>query len=144
MPISNFGNRAPLGALTGISVNGLYLAADGNTLYFSDAGEGNIKSTARISGSQFGAPKTEFAGKGPVVSADGLAIYFVKGTDVWLARRASTSSVWQPAVAVSELNSTAAEAPTDLSPDGCVIYLESNRLSAKLGYNLWMAKKPAN
>jgi hypothetical protein len=141
---SNFNGRAPVAALTGVSVTGVYLNADGNTLFFSDFGDGNIKSSARISGSQFGTPKTELAGKGPVVSADGLSVYFTKGTDIWVATRASKSSIWQAPVAVSELNTTSDEAPSDLSPDGCTIYLESNRPTSKLGYNIWVAKKPAN
>lgn len=149
-PILDFSGRSAI-ALGGTTTGSPFLAADGNTLFFSDFA--NIKSATRISGAQFGAPTVELqGGTAPVLSADALTMYFRKGKGIWVTHRTSASASWEAGTAVTELDPDAdadagagvGDTPSDLSPDGCTLYFTSDRPSSKAKNNIWLAKKPAN
>ena len=81
-------------------------------------------------------------------SADGLTMYFrsdrnaaVGDYDIYVARRFSTSDVFGPATAVTEVNSSSLDTPNWISPDGCRLYLSSSRDDAS---NVYVATKQAN
>jgi len=85
----------------------------------------------------------------PVLSADGLTIYWAsnrvdggaKGaSDIWRARRNTTSGRFGPPENVSEINTPFDEIPTWLSPDGCRLYLQ--RRSGTAPYSIYVAEKP--
>jgi len=68
-----------------------------------------------------------------MLSADGLVILFGStrapslGSDIWMATRTDASKPFSPPANVSALNSAYNEGPGWLSPDGCRIYLTSDR-----------------
>lgn len=74
-------------------------------------------------------------GRGPVLTADGLTIYFFRGgggsdLELWTSTRASTLVPFPaPAAAAAPLNAGASnnDAPSWVSPDGTVLLLASNR-----------------
>ena len=60
-------------------------------------------------------------------------MYFTSGRtgsmaqDVWTATRATTSTMFGTPVVVSEVSSVANDTPRWLSPDGCRLYISSDR-----------------
>ena len=71
---------------------------------------------------------------GVALSDDGLTIYFgserpggLGGSDVWIARRPTLSAAFGAAEPMNELSSAADDYPAWMSPDGCRIYLTSDR-----------------
>jgi hypothetical protein len=85
----------------------------------------------------------------PVVTADERSVYFAsprtdsgaKGErDIWRADRASPTSAFGAPVPVPELNSTADDLPSWISPDGCVAYLSSTRDGTT--FAIYEAKRP--
>jgi Tol biopolymer transport system component len=79
-----------------------------------------------------------FSDYGPVLSADGLNIYFNSdrpggsgNLDVWFATRASLGAAFQPPVNAATLNSQINTSYSDrvgcISPDGCRLYLVNSR-----------------
>ena len=97
------------------------ISHDGRTIYFAS----NRTSAARVDG---GAPdaaaRTDF--------------------DVWVAHRAAATGAFSNLAPVPELNSTSEDAPNWLSPDGCTIYLSSDRNAPSGSRHIWAASKPAN
>ncbi len=57
-----------------------------------------------------------------------------------VAHRTTPTGPFSGLAMVTELNTTSAEFPTYLSPDGCTIYIGSNRSGRQ---HLWVAGKPA-
>jgi len=89
----------------------------------------------------------EFA---PVVSADGLTLYFgtdatvagLGGVNVWVATRASKGVDFGAPVLVPNVNTTSDEQPTWISPDDCRLYLASNRPLGAGKQDVWVASRP--
>ena len=89
----------------------------------------------------------------PVLTADGLTIYWSSSrtdggaqgqTDIWTATRVSKSERFGSPVRVPELNSDYEDAPTWIAPDGCRIYLQTNRPGGLGDWDIWEAVKPMN
>ncbi len=85
----------------------------------------------------------------PVLTSDKRTIYFsssqIDGSaqgkaDVWVARRSSATAVFDLPVNVTEVNSAATDDVGWISPDGCRLYLSSNRGTMR-GYEIYMAKR---
>lgn len=73
----------------------------------------------------------------PVLSADGLTIYFsskrpggVGGSDIWWSHRVSTSDSFPAPTVAAGVNSAADDGVGWLSPDECRMYLHTRRASA--------------
>jgi hypothetical protein len=96
-----------------------------------------------------------------VISHDGRTIYFGTtrplpgaaadagrsfNSHVWVAHRNAATGTFSNPTPVTELNTSFTEAPNWLSPDGCTIYLSSNREPPGDGTapHIWVASKPAN
>jgi hypothetical protein len=85
---------------------------------------------------------------GPSLTADGLRIYFTTdrpgglgSTDIWTATRPNWSSPFGTATPVTELNSTAADRDTRVSPDNLVFFFSSGRPGGVGTDDLWMASR---
>lgn len=119
-----------------------YVTRDGTAIYFVrrlPAGQTVMRA--------IGSPSAGFTNPGavpeidgptndtdPVVTADGLTLYWGSdrpgGTgdvDVWQAQRATTSEPFRDLALVSSVNSPLFDAPSDVSSDGCRLYLTSMR-----------------
>ena len=120
-----------------------YLQPGGSELYFqskrSGAGIGDLYRSVRT-GTTFATPTrivelaTASEEGDPVITADGLTIYFRSdraGTNalfnIWTASRHTTSDPFGPATEVPNVSSAGNDGPSDLSSDGCRLYLSSDR-----------------
>jgi Tol biopolymer transport system component len=79
---------------------------------------------------------TPFNEQGPALSPDGLSLYFCSnkqpggqgGNDIWVSRRASEDSPWEPAINLGPtVNSSSGDCGPNLSADGHLLFLTSNR-----------------
>jgi hypothetical protein len=115
-------------------------SADSKTLYFDSTRSGNRDLfRASVVGATFAAPVaiTELNSPAleavPVLSADELTIYFLSQRapstdgDIFVATRATTAAPFANIQKLANVNSAALDAPGGLSPDGCTLYMSSNR-----------------
>lgn len=160
---ASFGPPIPLASINDPSAfdHTPYLLPDGLTLYFASTrgttvGTYDLYRTTRPNlTSPFDTPtkltelSTGDADSDPVVSPDGLTLYFTSyrqgsagSSDIWVASRASTADPFGTATNVAELNTTVAEWPTWISNDGCRLYFGSDRGGGMGGHDLWVATRP--
>jgi hypothetical protein len=87
----------------------------------------------------------------PRLTRDGLRIYWsstrtdggaLGGTDIWTATRSSTAETFGTPTRVPELSSAANEGPSWISPDGCIIYFQSDRSGGLGAQDIYVAVKP--
>jgi Tol biopolymer transport system component len=120
-----------------------YLLPDGSEIYFSSnrSGDSDIYRARALSGGGFGAASAVaeintagLADEHPVVSADGLTIFFsstrpggMGNIDVWTSTRASPDDAFGTPVDVGAVSSSSKDIPDWISPDGCRLYLHSDR-----------------
>ena len=131
-----------------------YVARDGATMYF--VRELAIGKTVFSAAGSLGAgyanpqPVLELDGPtnddDPVISADGMTLYWgsdrpggAGDVDVWRATRTSTSAAFGDLAPVASVNSSAQDSPSDISSDGCRLYLTSNR-DGRVG--IYVATRP--
>jgi WD40 repeat protein len=136
-----------------------YVTADGTLLYFAtnrDGGSGgfDIWRAAFVAGvptapAVLGGVNSDVGDFQPVLSADGLVLYFASSRaalpargnrDIWMATRSSPVDPFGAPTNVEELNTTAGEAPVWLSPDGCALYFSSDRPGG-VGLDLYVARR---
>jgi hypothetical protein len=85
----------------------------------------------------------------PTLTADELTMYFASerpgglgGADIWVTRRASRDSPWEPPVNVGPpVNTPFIDAAPSLSPDGHLLFIHSNRPGALGGNDIWMSRR---
>jgi hypothetical protein len=135
-----------------------YVLADESAIYFvsyrAGPGAGDIYRSQILSGLQVGTPvllpaiNSSSSDYDPVVTPDELTIYFAsdrgdpaaKGTfDIWMSRRDSIGAAFDPPVNVQEVNSSAIEEPSWISPDNCRLYLY--RQGADSYYKIYVASR---
>lgn len=156
----SFGASAPVTVINSTADDSEpYLTQNDQVIYFpsSRIGAYDIHRSTRDSSGTFG-PATPISeinmssavDSSPVVSADGLTIYWAtdKGVpgqaEIWVATRPSTSAAFVSPMRHGTLNqtSTAYDSPGWVSSDNCVIYIVSNRASGVGGTDIWVAKRP--
>ena len=132
---------------------GPYLTAGSRELLFASdrSGTSEIYHAARLGSAQYGAPAlipelTVTDAYDPVLTTDGLTIYFRSTrsggpglNDIYSATRLDTAAVFGPATPVPGVNTAMSEGPNWVSPDGCRLYLTSDRSGT---LHLWRASKP--
>ena len=136
-----------------------FITADGTTLYFDSARSGvalDLYVAVRQGGNPFGAPlaltnlDTNVVDGHPVLSHDGLTIYWsstrtdggaVGLTDIWTATRPSTAGAFGAPVRVPELSSSSGESVSWISPDSCMVLLQSDRAVAG-NQDIYQAVRP--
>jgi hypothetical protein len=120
-----------------------YVTRDGTTMYFVRTAMATGDTVFRAVGSVTRgftnpAPVPELDGptndSDPVVSADGLTMFWstdrpggMGDLDVWQAHRASLDAVFTDLAPVASVNTPAFDSPSDVSADGCRLYLTSMR-----------------
>lgn len=119
-----------------------YLTRDSATLYFVrtvSAAQAVFRATGSITAG-FANPSmvAELHGPtndtDPVVSADGLTVFWgsdraggLGDVDVWQAQRTTPSGVFGQPAPVPSVNTPGFDSPSDISADGCRLYLTSTR-----------------
>lgn len=137
-----------------------FISADGSTLYFDSAQGGtalHLYAAVRQAGGTFAAPQaltafnTTAVDGHPVLSPDGLTLYWsstrtdggaLGGTDIWRATRTSTAGEFANPAPVAELNSAMNESPSWVSPDSCVVLLQSDRPGGSGAQDIYQAVRP--
>lgn len=133
-----------------------FVSRDGTELYFSNyMGDTNTQIWRSVRGDlaifQPAAIVNELkatgANGGVAMTPDGLRIYFASdrgpsegANDVYTAARADKGAAWENITKVNELSSPGADRPGWISPDGCRLYMGSDRSGEGA---LYMASKPA-
>ncbi len=128
------------------SGNVMYLASDlaGNLgLYRSAKVNGAFSTPTLVPGVNLDTPAVE---NNPVVTPDELTLFFGStrpgGTgdyDIYEARRAHVADGFGAPIELTGLDTTGADVPNWISPDGCNLYF--TRLEANVGYQLYMASR---
>ena len=89
------------------------------------------------------------ADNNPTVTADELTMYFASDrpgglglVDIWVTRRASRSSPWEPPVNLGPpINTAFIDGAPALSPDGHLLFIHSNRPGTMGGNDIWLAHR---
>ena len=137
-----------------------FVTADGSALYF-DSARGStalhLYVAVRQADGSFGTPQaltnlnTNVTDGHPVLSHDGLTIYWSSpradvgakgGTDIWIATRPSTAGAFGAPTLVPELNSPSNESMSWISPDGCMVLLQSDRPGGLGTQDIYQATRP--
>ncbi len=137
-----------------------WISGDGLTMYFASTRNGTydiFRSTRANANSTFDAPvaiaelNTSSVDDAPVVSADGLEIFFASNrattsngrNDIWHATRASTADGFGTPVMVAELSGTTSEDfPSWISADRCTLLFTSDRAGGNGSYDIYIATRP--
>lgn len=127
-------------------------SADAKTLYFDSTRSGNRDIyRAPVVGATFGAPvavaelNSGALDAVPVVSADELTIYFLSKRapstdgDIFVATRSTTAAPFANIQKVANVNSTALDAPGQISADGCTLHMSSSRGGKS---DIYVAQRP--
>ena len=85
----------------------------------------------------------------PAVLADELTLYFqsdrpggIGGVDIWVTRRASRHSPWEPPVNLGPpVNTPFADGAPSLSPDGHLLFIHSDRPGGLGLFDIWVAHR---
>jgi len=151
--------------VTGINSTGTdldpFISADGSTLYFdSTQATGtalHLYVALRQANGSFATPaaltafNTTAVDGHPVLSPDGLTLYWsstrtdggAQGlTDIWKASRTSTAGDFGAAVRVPELSSSSGESVSWVSPDSCMVLLQSDRPGGVGLQDIYLAVRP--
>jgi Tol biopolymer transport system component len=132
-----------------------YLVSSGNVMYLASdlAGNPGLYRSAKVNGA-FSTPTpapgvnldTPAIENNPVVTPDELTLFFGStrpgGTgdfDIYEARRAHVADGFGAPIALTVLNTTGADVPNWISPDGCNLYF--TRTEPNVGYQLYMASR---
>jgi hypothetical protein len=91
-----------------------------------------------------------FATFNPVISTDGLTVFFASdrplpgsaNLNVWYATRTDRTKTFNAPIPVGAVNSDGDEAPTWVSPDGCVLYIASDRPGGRGLQDIYVSTKP--
>lgn len=137
----NFSGLAPVTELnTNSSEEDVYVVPDGSAIYFSsDRANGNTFSIFRAAanGATFSPPVEVLADTSlfvnrVVISPDELTMFYQGGNEIHETHRASKTAAFALQPALTVLGSPNADHPTWISPDGCRLYLESDRGTAPM------------
>jgi Tol biopolymer transport system component len=153
-----FGAPALVTALSGPFEDSFPYAAPTGGMYFASNRDGEMKIffAAQAAGSFAPpAPVDDVHEPGtlsnlPVVSADGLWLYFASSRggggaqgelDIWVAQRESLTLPFGAPVNVAELNTPSSDRPSWISADGCRMYLTSTRAGGLGDLDVWRAER---
>jgi Tol biopolymer transport system component len=153
-----FGPATLVTALSGPFEDSFPYAAPTGGMYFASNRDGDMKPFfAERAGASFAppAPVENVHVPGtisnlPVVSADGLWLYFASSRagagaqgelDIWVAQRASLTAPFGAPVNVAELNTPSSDRPSWMSTDGCRMYLTSTRAGGLGDLDVWRAER---
>jgi Tol biopolymer transport system component len=163
-PAAQFGSLTMAGGVNDTTTNVIdadpWISGDGLTMYLASTRNGTydiFRTTRASTTATFDTPTAVAELNGgsiedaPVVSADGLEIFFASNraansngrNDIWHATRASTADGFGMATEVTELSGTATEDfPTWISPDRCMLLFTSDRTGGNGSYDIWVATRP--
>ncbi|HTL33337.1 MAG TPA: hypothetical protein VL326_09440 [Kofleriaceae bacterium] len=131
----NFGNITNVSAANSTGAeDDVFVVPDGSAIYFSSDRNGQIYSIFRAekSGTTYANPMVVLSDPNlfvnrVVISPDELTMFYQEGNDIRETHRASKTAAWTLEPALTVINSVNADHPTWISPDGCRLYMETDR-----------------
>jgi hypothetical protein len=155
LPTGPFGSPTPLTTINDTSVDvDPSMTADGLLLFFCSTRPGlgnlNVWSSERATTADpWGTPVMVGAGEisttateqDPVISGDGLTLYFTRQNDIYRATRTSRADAFGAPVAISELNTGSVDVVSSVSYDGLTLTLHSTRPGSQ-GADIYLATRP--
>ncbi len=123
-----------------VSYDGDPIPADAGTPLHEATRVGNVFTGDRMKGTDF-----TLSDNFPVLSADGLRLFFASNRpapsipDVFTATRPSLGQPFGAATRVDGVSSSGQDFPSHVSPDGCRLYLWSDRVGA---FKIFVATRP--
>jgi len=162
--LATFSASAPLAGINSSSNDASQWLSENDTLvYFfsdrpggrgqSDIYVGSLGSTGVTNVRDLAELNTTVNDTDPILTPDGLTIFFSSsradagasgGNDIWTAQRSTSSDGFGTPRIVVELNSPSSDAVTWVSPDGCTVYIQSDREATpggRVGYDLYQATR---
>ncbi len=153
-----FGSPTLMSAVSGPSDDSFPYAAPSGGMYFASNRDGDMTIYfAARAGVSFATPvlveslhEPGTISNLPVVSADGLWIYFASSRggggaegelDIWSSHRETVDAPFAPPVDVLELNTSSSDRPSWISNDGCRMYLTSTRPGGLGLLDVWLAER---
>jgi Tol biopolymer transport system component len=159
--------RPPFSVATSIAISELnsvdsddyapFVSADDTELYFvsdrpAGADDDDIYVAPRIGGKwtqpiAVAAANSSTAERSPVLSADGLRLYFgstrakANDFDIYVAHRSERSGTFEAPSPVGDLNTPSFELPDWISPDDCTLYFRTDRPGGSGGRDIWRARR---
>lgn len=126
-----------------------YLLSSGKALYFSriNPGAGVSLLRTKVDGAGGGGVAAPTVASSisvvsnPVVSEDELELFYSVNGDIYRATRASADSLFVSSARIATLSSDGFDAPSWMSPDGCTLYLTSDRPGGAGENDLWVASR---
>jgi hypothetical protein len=145
----------PFNVGTDVYVNGhtifghrVMISADALTLYWSGPSVPLRAATYGGAANIFVAERaattfdlTDFA-----ISADQLTLYYSNfpNPDIFVSTRASRDTPFGVGVPVANVNTSAGDIPMDITADGCLLYIRSNRPGTDGSNDFWVARRGPN
>lgn len=77
----------------------------------------------------------------PSLTGDLLEIYFNRDNDIYVATRASLSAAWDTPVRVDEVSSVDIETTPEITSDGLVMFLSTDKTPSLGGEDIWMSTR---
>jgi hypothetical protein len=77
----------------------------------------------------------------PSLTGDLLEIYFNRNNDIYVAKRASLSAAWGTPARVDEVSSVSIETTPEITSDGLVMFLSSDKTPTTGGEDIWMSTR---
>jgi Tol biopolymer transport system component len=160
-----FSAGTPLAGINGSGFDACpWLSADESQLYFCSVRPGSrggadifvadLGSNGASNVTELVAVNTTTDEENPVLTADGLTIYFSSkqlagggaGTNyhIWTAHRSTTADGFGQSTSVTELNTSGTDVPGWISPDGCTIYIMSDRdagTGGRTGFDIYKSTR---
>lgn len=124
------------------------ISADGQTLYWLDYYDANLRSATRTNAiDRFGnqtASSVANAIYSHVISEDELTLFYSDGflTDILVTTRFDRTIPFGTGVPLSNVNSPQQDTPLFLTVDGCLLYLASRRPGGLGGFDIWVSHRP--
>jgi hypothetical protein len=141
----------------GVEASGCVSTSGQVLYYFSDNGTtGLFRATLDITDTFSSpvelvqlAPSVGALNTEPTPTEDDQTLYFssfsadgVGAGEIWVSRRPSPGEDFGAPVLVTELNTPQSDRVDWISPDGCQVYITSDRAGGAGGTDLWLASRP--
>jgi hypothetical protein len=79
----------------------------------------------------------------PSATGDLLELYFDRGADIWVTKRATTADAWAPPAIVAELSTAENETTPEVTYDGLTLFFAATRAGGLGGRDVWVSTRPS-
>ncbi len=123
---------------------GLQISSDRQTLFRIDLNDNKLHAATQVDSATFTADAviSTMTLAQPVISADGLRLYYVSGNQIFATTRTTLQRQFEPGTAVAEVNADSTRAaPLAVTADDCELYFSSDRSGPAGKTDVWRARR---